>query len=73
MCFRCGPLAGRYLVVILTCETAIAQVQFRDVVAKLANIVRQRKATVELNPNASGHHADNPNRQSTCGTGELGF
>ena len=53
--------------------TAIGQVQIGDVVVKVADIVRQRKATAEFNRNASGHHADNPNRQSTCGTGELGF
>ena len=33
-------LRGHYLVVILTCETAIAQVQIGDVVVKVADIVR---------------------------------
>ena len=33
-------LRGHYfVVVILTCETAIAQVQLREIVAKVANIV----------------------------------
>ena len=33
-------LRGRYLVIILTCETAIGQAQLREIVAKVANIVR---------------------------------
>ena len=78
MCFRCGPLAGRYLqdaiwIASLTCETATGQVQFRDVVAKLADIIRQREACVmgEGHIAAPRLHPDKLERQDTYVFGKL--